>query len=75
MGGCLSKFNDKSFTFRTPPLISGRLKRWKVVYKRTLQSTFPWAYIKNMGRKGLLKLLKIALWMYMVDFLHNLLSY
>ena len=27
MGNCLSKFNDKPFTFHTPPLTAGHLKK------------------------------------------------
>ena len=29
------------------------------------------AYIETMGMKDLHKVLKVALWMYMIDFLHN----
>ena len=32
-------------------------------------------YIKTMGMKDLHKVLKVVIWMYMIDFPHNLLSY
>ena len=61
MGNCLSKFNDKPFTLHTPPLTSGHLKRWQVVYKITLHSILPRAYITNMDMKHLHKVLKVVL--------------
>ena len=71
MGNCLSKFNDKSFTLHTPPLTSGDLKKAVRGIQKNPVKYFGLSVIKTMDMKDLHKVLKVALWMHMIDFLHN----
>ena len=61
MGNYLLKFNDKSFTLHTLRSSSRHLKKVASGIRKNHVKYFPMAYIKNMGMKGLLKLLKVAL--------------
>ena len=75
MGNCLSKFNEKSFTLHTPPLTAGHLKKAASGIRKNPVKYFASAYVEAMGMKDLQKVLKVALWMYIIDFLYNLLRY
>ena len=71
MANCLSKFSDKPFTLQTPPLTAGHLKKMTSGIQKNPVKYFASAYIETMGMKILHKVLKVALRMYMIDFLHN----
>ena len=75
MGICLSKFNDKPFTLHTARLTSEHLKKVTSGTRKSPVKHFATGMHQKYGIKVLLKVLKIALWMYMIHFLHNLLSY
>ena len=75
MGNCLSKFNEKSFTLHTPPLTAEHLKKAASGIRKNPVKYFASAYVEAMGMKDLQKVLKVALWMYIIDFLYNLLRY
>ena len=75
MGNCLPKFNDKAFTLHMPPLTAGHLKKAASGIRKNPVKYFASAYVEAMGMKDLQKVLKVALWMYIIDFLYNLLRY
>ena len=72
MGNCLSKFNDKSFTLHTPPVTSGHLKKVESGVRKNPVKYFVTGVHQKYGYK---RITQIALWMYMIDFLPNLLKY
>ena len=74
MGNCLSKINDKPFTLHTPSLTAGHLKKAASGVRKNPVKYFASGIHQTMDMKDLHKVLKVALWMYMIDFLHNLLS-
>ena len=56
-------------------LTSGYLKKLLRGVRKNCIKYFASSVHKNMDIKILLKALKVALWMYMIDFLYILLSY
>ena len=75
MGTCLSKFNDKSLTFHTPPLTSGHLKKMASGMWKNPVKYFAMGVHQKYRYERITKALGVTLWIDMIDFLHNLLSY
>ena len=72
MGNCLSKFNERPFILHTPPLTAGHLKKVASgIRKNPVKYFASGVHGKTIGMKNLHKVLKVASWIYMIDFLHN----
>ena len=71
MGNCLSKFNDKPFTLHTPLLTAGHLKKVASGIRKNPVKYFASGVHQNHGYEKLTQSIKVALCMYMIDFLHN----
>ena len=71
MRKCLSKFNDKSFTLHTPPLTTAHFKKVASGTRKNPVKYSASGVHRNHGYKNLHKVLKVALWIYMIDFLLN----
>ena len=70
MGNCLSPF-----TLHTPPLTSGHLKKVVSGMRKNPAKYFATDVNQKYKYERITQSIKVALWMYIIDFLHNFLSY